>query len=448
MTLDLFGNSSFLELDEFKQFGDCDYTAAFLRISDKAVEDGHGYNVLLPSGRIDISDTVYFNLSAGISYNDMGGINLTGPGASNCQLYWTKGDNSPMFDVLSSKIDAGPIVNLHWKGFSVGTSVPRKGIFFSGRYIGQSKFEDIVTFNLDQHYQLSDSLCVNFDKVQMTYGRTGLYAYRTDFTCPNSINFSNGGGVGGMSQWGIIVINGSALTIDGGFTVENNGLSTDPAITDKGGVKLVAPGVEGGVAASINNSYMEGNKGLADIYLTANPSYQSSLSVTNTIFNRKPSAALNHIRIDTDVGYRAVKLYHFANNFDYFDGDYVPDGSRKAIQVYGGGPVVINGDSRFRAAIEKPDVANDFPHASTVFSGTALSQRLSNNIASITRHAAGQYSFFFKIPSPGVHFVQAITNGGHVPQLYNEDASMVRVHFQNLSGVCTDPETARIRIFA
>lgn len=434
-------------LEDYRAWFDSDYAAAFLRIRDCFLDRGYAGNILPPSGQVPISETIEFDFSDGTSYNSMNAINISGPGSANSQLYWTKGTNEPMFSVKSSSSGAGPIVNLHWSGFSVGTSINRKGTFFKSQYIGSSKFEDIVTFYLDEHYDLTDSLLVNFDKVQMSFGRRGLTATRGNFTNPNCINLYGGSNIGGMDEWGAVVHHGSAFSMHAGG-IENNGLGDPATYPSRGGIFLESPGDEGGVAGNFTGGiYFEGNKGTADIYATANQSYPFALNVIGNPFNRKTGAALNHIRIDTDTGYKPVTVYHFGNEFGYFP-DYTPDASRKVMAKCGSGPVLFKGDSHFKSALEAPDFFNDHPHASCMFNGITTARLRSNNVYGVYRHAVGQYSIIFESPSRGTHFVEAVTNGVHVHQIFSEDASAVRVHFLNLAGSCVDPDSVRIRVFS
>lgn len=435
-----------VNLLDFRQGGDPDETAAFQRAIAMFAARGVGGTIVLPAGRVTVSGTVTVNLSGGTGIDNLVGVNITGPGSGSCQVYWTGGNNDAMFNVTGVASGLGPVVDLVWGGFSVHTSIPGVGVFFYGDKAGHMQFYDVASYEMYRHYVLTDCLVVDFDRCRMTYGIRGLHAYRTSFTYPNAISFSNGCDVGVMNEWGLVIEGGSELNFFGG-AIEGNG--SNAGLTDRGGVKLIAPGPEGGVAANFFGTYFEYNGGVADVYLLANPTHSTAIGLFGPTFNRGPDGVngQHSVRIDTDVGYGPVNVFGHAA-FPSFGG-YAPSASAKRIASYGAGPVDFNVTGLYKDVAERPDAPNEGVFAACAFNGTLASPTADSatNVASIVKNGTGDYTINFKRAGRAPYFMQPTFDNAYLATVFAESATSLRVRTFNVAAAVVDPTYCRFRIF-
>src|SRR5690606_7989257 len=207
----------------------------------------------------------------------------------------------------------GGVQDLHWRDFRARPKNGGVGDFIFAKGIGHSKFENVLTFEFRRHYQIVDTLVFTFDRCRMSWGRWGVWFYRSTFTYPNVIVFLNTT-LGGLSDIGGLFEGAAGVTFVGG-SVEGNGTNGNDGT---GGIRFHSGGNEGGIGLTIQGTYFEYNKGGYDIEINAN-SNASFGQIHNIagVFNRGGTTgnATNNIRVNTDVGHAPVKVDYSGSAF-------------------------------------------------------------------------------------------------------------------------------------
>jgi hypothetical protein len=249
--------------------GAADSYTAFQNATNAVQANTLGGTVFIPAGTYTISggtvtnDRVSNSALGRVSYvgQDENATRITYTGApANCfylgNNQTASGEQSASYQTISDMTILGPSLRANSSGI-----VMNLGAF--------AKFERLNIQGFDYGIYCQDVDQVYFEKVNLRFNNRGLFGSKNgspgaSSTQPNnwvyvSCSFSNNG------TYGAQIVGGSAHNWIGG-DIEYNGAT---AGAGGFGISFNDSGYEGGVGANLHGVYLEGNRGIADVILTA-----------------------------------------------------------------------------------------------------------------------------------------------------------------------------------
>jgi len=253
-------------------------------------------------------------------------VNFVGRGAPNSQIYYdgagtaiTYTGGAHSYLTLSRFSLQGP----NRAAGTIGLSV--NGCAFL--YLDQM---DINLFDLNLYG--ADILSSNISGGINRLGNKGFHFEYVSSSRPNNIAF-NGHVLNGNRTYGGL-IDGAGLVSWHGGSIESNALSGTEGDTSYYGLKVVNAGVEAGVGVSLTGAYIEGNYGIADIWIDQNDANYAQHTLTGTSLVR--FGATKTVTITAATNANPVVLT--ATGHDYIEGD-------RAVISGVGGMTELNGNT-------------------------------------------------------------------------------------------------------
>lgn len=398
--------------------------------------------VKIPGGVYGIDGTVFIVLPDTASVGNGRSCDLVGSSGRASKIIQKNPANGvPIFAVTGAGPDLGAVQDLHWRDFSMYTANSGVGMAVSLKLVGHSKFENIVTFEFDRHWDIEDSLVVLFDRCRSSWGGNGFSFTRNSFTHPNAITFLSCT-IGGMYRWGARFQGAAGVKFLSG-SIEGNGKAGETS----GGIQFNSGGNEGAIGLQVSGTYFEYNNGTADIEINASPTYSQLHSIAG-LFNRAGTShnTINSIRVNTDAGYGRVMVDYTGSAFVSFGG-YVPSPATKRINIAGVGPVKCLGTATFTDELEADGSRGAMPHAEAVINSSAALLQ-GNNIASIDHPDVGRYRITYRYPKTGVAHVDVSADEAVLTQLFEDSATVCEIRTFDPDGAPTDPGLISVRVFA
>lgn len=196
----------------------------------------------------------------------------------------------------------------------------------------------------------TDMLSSSFEDCYVRFNTHGWRFDGLDASEPNAIAIRSCV-TGNCERTGFTILGGATVNFFGG-SIESNGSDTSVDEASRYGILMTGAGLQGKVGLSMFGTYLENNRGRADVWL-ANTTHQVSHSFTGTSFNRISGSAFptNNIRVESSNGLpTAVALTGCGFGFD---NDYVPNAARPCINVIGNQVRVEDGGGNlFESAVD------------------------------------------------------------------------------------------------
>jgi hypothetical protein len=408
-----------------------------------------GGTLYFPPGNFMVSTTVTFDLTNNTGYGILKSSNIRGAGSGATKITYTTNDNNPAIQITGAT-GGNPLNFTTISGITVTTSNAAKGTgirVVAGAY---QRFEDVFTYNLFMHWDLTDVLSSTWTGCRIINGASGIYARKSLSSDPNALTFI-GCTLGGMTAIGLQADYGSALTWVGG-SFENNALSGGNNVA----VLLNNPGREGGVAATFTGVYFEGNGGLADIRLIAAPGSNQvvTLNALGCNFNRISNVTYceHPIRIDqVNASDPEVVVNLPGSSFRGFN-TYVANAAREYVHFFspsGAAYRLVDDGAIYQSITERPALLSSSPFAMITFTGATGALRRGVNIASTSRTSTGLYVFTFGEQGTGEYLLNyGAASTQCIAYITSQNAASVTIQFANpATSAPVDPSIGMVTLY-
>lgn len=181
-------------------------------------------------------------------------------------------------------------------------------------------WEDFSQFGFELGLSGTDVLHIDYIRGRCWSHTKGFHFRYTNFSRPNAITFQ-GVAVASCLEYGGLVEGGSAFQFTGG-AIEGNGISAiaalDAAVIRDScwGLKLSDSCVEGSLGLNLSGTYIEGNAGKADIWITQTNNV-ANFNISGTSFLRyiADKYTLNNVRLETSGAGVGSKVTLSGNGF-------------------------------------------------------------------------------------------------------------------------------------
>jgi hypothetical protein len=395
--------------------------------------------ILIPSGQFYATKTL--NINAPTTEKSVDHLAIEGRGSGQSLISW-RGTSNTFIKYIGGS------------GESLHSNIRINGILLTNDGGGANTafnltaaafcfFNDVVTVAFDTHWDLTDVLSSKWLNCRSSFGRRGYWARRGTLSYPNALTFF-GSHIGSMSEWGMVIDKGSAITINGG-SIEGNGLSS--YYSSRGGVLLNAPGNEGQVAATIVGVYFEGNSGLAHLAIDHNGASRQAIVKVESSFNLPSQDTKSNYCISAVSGSTDPTLIVdvAGSGFGHFN-DYIPDTESPYLWATGQCRFVGVGSGLYQSSLQAPK-GNLNSFASCNFDGSlanpvnTIANSVVSNVTSIVKNAVGDFTINFRAKGITPYNVSALylVSGMLPPIIFSEDTSSIRLTFYNYTNTKTDP---------
>lgn len=391
-----------------------------------------GRNIFLPSGSLAINSAVTLDLSAAVAIGNENRASIVGGGSGNSEILGLS---------ASAKLDIiGSITGAH----SAVRGVKFNACPVRADQLAFMRFDDVLFYNCTTGLTVEDVLSSRFVDVRFVECGIGMDALpRADWSNPNSLSFfgcvwRNNTNIGFRSQ------GGAAITIYGG-SIEGNG--TNSGASDRGGIRIINPGVGGGIALAMHGVYVEDNRGTSDIQML-HGDQPCTYTFNSCVFNRTTPADFTtyNINLVTGAGDSNAILSVSACSFRNYGG-IVPTTSQRYINIVDDGNVA-RADYRgnYYGTIAAAPSTYGSGEVMASFAGASPTLANSNNVSAIVRNSIGDYTITFKQPvrTPRMLIVTLSEIGDGV-LVANTDTT-VRLRTYDGAGALFDPATVWVRI--
>lgn len=376
---------------DFNIFSGTDNVVPFQKAAAALKAKGGAFEV--GAGRYLISDQVEFSLP--VAADGFYRVSLQGLGSGASEIVVGGAVGVRLTGGTSADVHSyqrlGGIGFRKVGGIKIGTAI-------AGDNLANLRFDGLRIENFEFAINLADFLSSQIANCIIRGNRFGLSAAFSDFSRPNAISLENTYFLANSAY--AVNLNNPALFSMFGGSVEGNGLDVAEG-ANRGGIRMIDPGLEGAVAVSLNGVYWENNGGPADFFSSSTGSGgRCSFQFLGNSFARLDAAtcATNNIRIDGQAKF-SVSLD--GNGFKSFLG-YTPDVGRKYVVLNPASPndvEVLDGANFYADAVEEPVFPGRFVGRKSTaaayvrFDGSGGGASIINsyNVASVTRLGVGLY---------------------------------------------------------
>ena len=399
-----------------------------------------GGKLSVPAGSYTLEAAAVLDLSTMDSYTKELGVNIEGAGSSSTEIRVAHAG-------IGLKIIGQPLLGIPrtiLRGMKFAGTTDRTGIGLSGDNLANCEFNDLLFYNMEYGYRFTDILSSIFYNVQSKWCKYGgNFDGKVDASQANAIEMIRCQW-GNNYEYGLYVKSSAQFNFFGG-SAEGNGRLGSGATTDRFGIKLDTPNLNGDmIAATAQGMWFENNAGTADLWYVNGADYMEFnalrcmfLRLHDTLYTDFP------IRIDLPASSGDVHAHIDGNTFVGYS-PYVADVARPYVkQFVTAGVLTYSGRNRFADSVETPSTfVTGQVFARCNFNGTLATPTPSRaqNVASITKNATGDYTITFARAGAvsTKHIAVCLISAYGVWQKFAETSTTVRIRTANLSAVATD----------
>lgn len=380
--------------------------------------------------------------------------NFQAAGPSSAQLFYD-GPDGPLAALTivgdpAINGDFGAYLRHRLGGFTITTGGKQQAVGLSLNKLAFADFDPIYVEGFGLGFALTDVVSCSFSKWEAKYNRAGMRVFPpTTFSNGNALTFY-APVIGLNGLYGAQIEAASCISIVGGSVEANGGEAGGFGF----GLQMLNSGGGGGAALSMMGTYVEGNRGLADIMLIAGE-YPSTYSMAGVTFNRPDSTyfATHNVRVETSANSGHVKLDMRACAHRSYS-DYQPLASRRYIQHYGPSNKFTFSDSSpiYNSPVEAPGLLSARVIARARFDGTVASGQVapvsSFGVANISKDATGTYTITLLDSTGNATKTPVVsTNAPVTVQTFGESASQVAIRLFDRNDALRDASIISVAIF-
>jgi hypothetical protein len=321
-----------------------------------------GCKLIIPAGKYLLASPVrlsWRNEQGIISDGDMRRITIEGDGQANTIFVYQGDPNSPAFTIQGYKNgreEGGVWQRITMSGFIISRII--KNHLGIGLYFSKSAFIRLIDMQIsgfDINIDLTDTLRVYIESVQILNGNVGIRANFREFSFPNVFKIVNCS-ISYNNIKGLHITGGSNISIDS-CALEENGTYNGNGTDDKNCSSIFFEGgpAQGGSAGHIENCYFEGNKNIYDVLIDFSGNNGGTIKFTSCTFHRIGNSNLptHHLLLRS---LNASLIAHIDScGFKSFE-NYIPSKERPVIVTEGRGVKTVYTANLFQNTIESPEI--------------------------------------------------------------------------------------------
>lgn len=388
-------------------------------------------------------------------FNDVGRINIIGAGKGRTEWRYYGSPSTAALSIIGAAWANGSYSRQTVKGFRLRGMDPLPATGRLGILVTRSidmHWEDVEciefyygAFLVDVVHLLLDDCGFSFNNFGFNTGRSPSYGINNDGSPGNIFVFNKCGFIANR-QFGAAFQDSANIVFVGG-SFEGNGRTgawTSDAV--RWGVRILDGGYNGAANLLLYGTHFETSGGTADVIIdhSTHPGVYTidgcdfcrngtDQFPTNNILFNTTGATKSTLRVK--AGFRGVN-------------GYVPNASRRYVAHAGtlGLHEFDDNGSVYESSTEIPTFAGrrhwyaSHAHGWALFGPTGT-QFAGENIASIVRNSAGNYTITWQQAARSVNYTVApsVPGGPQIVGIVSRTATSVRIQVYNLSGAAVDP---------
>jgi hypothetical protein len=400
-----------------------------------------GAEVYVPAGRYRVSTGLTADMSA-VSATVQFHFSMRGDGAGQSMFIFDTG-------AINGLTVTGPSATVPAESYfrMDGISFIKNDAQGSGLVLNRSAYASVDNANFiawQNNIYALDFLSCSFRRVNCRFGTYGIVAEYLAFSRPSALSFFDCE-VSNNSENGYKITNGSNINIFGGG-VQGNGIA---GVTGtRGGVLMVGGPLEGSSGLAMFGTYLEGNNGEADIYIS-NSDYPGTYNFYGLTIQRNnvlPAVnfCTNNILVD---GSSVMRINVNGCSFRKRN-DYVQDAGRPYINIVTPATtrLVLGLDNYFTPGVDYILPAGDHflpssvPRAYWYGDTTGPTATYQKGTASVTKNGTGDITITYSATLlSATNFPQlSIVGGAGYISVTSQSTTTIRIVRNNAAGTPTD----------